>query len=394
MKEVYNELFNKIASRMSDEELLGRVLNSRKGDHIMDNNMDNNKKNTKKRGMKLIVAPLAAAIVAAGTAVGAVAVYNRNINQELNNMLVENTPNYGIEYKDTSGAVVEPEKAAPDNELYEKMNITIGAVYDELDDVRIEIPGAICDGKDMLVLYDVIFDKDLGFFDDGYQHMSLDGVSLQEGLRSGSRSSRGKWTMREGKKVYTNYCSFSGVENFKDKLMVKFDGLFANFYSPGMTEYSKRIDFDVEIPLTNDFSKVNRTLTANNAQAIDLNSWGKWEVTAAEISALTLRVDIKADGAAPEGNIFKTTLGAVFPIEVTFKDGSKLEMDDRAITGYHLDDENQTGYFYVPLNLPIDVDDVQSVQFASAVINEDGTATTVEIPAVVDRYKPSKNDQK
>ena len=60
MKEEYTGLFEKVAPRMSDEELLGAVLSGGK-----EHSMDNNKNTSKKRRIK---APMIAVIAAAVTA--------------------------------------------------------------------------------------------------------------------------------------------------------------------------------------------------------------------------------------------------------------------------------------------------------------------------------------
>ncbi len=379
MKEEYNKLFAKVVPRMSDEELLGRVLNSREGDKIMDNNMDNNKKTTKKRSLKMIVAPLAAAIVAAGTAVGAMAVYNRNLSQEYNEVLAPGASIFPQEYKNADGEeITQP----VNNELYEQMNIVVDKTF-KCDGFSIEIPGAICDGKDMLVMYNVIFDEEPKYEENENVFMAY--TPETEGVGRGfGRWNETTYSKRDGKTVLSGFIELSKIENCTDTVKVKLDSLWGSSMCEG-DEGILYFDIDLEVPLTSDITRFNKTVKVSSKPHVDLSAWGEWDMTDVEITPLSVTFNMSSDGTIPDPRVHKDASPDI-PMIITFKDGTTLDVSKQAGMTHGINSETKTTMIKRPFNFPINVDDIQSVQFASAVINMDGTAQTVEIPEINDHY--------
>lgn len=381
MKEVYNKLFNKVASRVSDDELFGRVLNSCEGEKIMDNN-----KTTKKHGMKMIIAPLAAAIVTAGTAVGAMAVYSRNLSQEYNNVLAQGASVFPQEYKNADGEAI---TLPIDNELYEQLNIVVDKVF-RCDGFTLEVPGAICDGKDMIVMYNVIFDEEPKY--DENENVYMDYTIETDGVRYGyGHYSEKTFSKRDGKTVLSGFIEFSKIENCTDTVKVKLDNLWGS--SMGQSgEGVRNVDIDLEIPLTGDITQFNKTVNVPAKPHIDLSAWGEWDMTDIEITPLSVTFNMSSNGTIPDPRVHKDA-SPDFPMIVTFKDGTTLDVSERAGMSHGIDSETKTTMIKRAFNFPINVDDVQSVQIASAVINMDGTAQTVEIPEINDHYL-EHSDQK
>lgn len=359
---------------MSDEELIGRVLNSRNEEEIMD------KKSIKKRSIKMIVVPLTAAIVTAATAVGAVAAYQRNISQEYNDVLAQGAAVFPQDYVNADGEAV---TMPVDSELYEQLNIVIDKTF-KCGGFTLEIPGAICDGKDMIVMYNVIFDEEPKYGED--ENVYMDYIPVTDGVDCGSaRFNKGMSSERDGKTVISNFFELSKIDNCTDTVTVKLNRLSGSSVCEG-DEGIYYLNIDLEIPLTGDLTRFNKTIKMNDTLHIDLGGWGEWDITDMEITPFSVKFNTKTTGAVPEGNPFKIAY-PVFPANVVFKDGSLLDLGDNAISEISIEPEDKTGAFKASFNYPINVDDVQSVQFASAVISEDGTVKIVDVPAPVDRYK-------
>lgn len=391
MKKAYSEMFEKLAPQKSDKELFGAVLNSRRGNITM----DNNKKNTKKHGIKMIVAPLAAAIVVAGTTVGAMAVYNRNLSQEYNEVLARNAEGgFAKDRTDVDGNKVNQGNVALDNGLYEQLNITLDKTF-EYEDFTLKFPGAICDGTDILVMYNITFNKHLECLDIDGQGFSVWGANgdLDLGLYDGTRARSGIFSTRDGKTVYSSFVDYTGVENCGEQLDLHFEEIRSYAGYVGMQEYRVDLDIDLEIPLTGDLTRFNKTFKAADAPHIDIGGWGEWDVDSIEITPLSVKVNTKTDGEVPERGIFKK-YWPVFPVNVMFKDGSTLELGDTALSQFWFEPEDKTCAFKANFNYPIIVDDVQSVQFSSAVVNEDGSTETVDVPEPVERYQTAGGSQK
>lgn len=359
---------------MSDEELIGRVLNSRNEEEIMDD-----KKNTKKRSIKMIVIPLTAAIVTAATTVGAVAAYQRNLSQEYNDVLAQGAAVFPQEYKNSDGEAI---TMPVDSELYEQLNIVIDKTFG-CGGFTLEVPGAICDGKDMLVMYNVIFDEEPKYKEN--ENVYIDYTPETEGVGcGGTRYNERVFSERDGKTVISNFFELTDIENCTDAIKVKLNSLWGSSMNND-DEGIRDLNIDLEIPLTGDLTRFNKTIKAIDTPHIDLGGWCEWDVTDVEITPLSVKFNTKTDGAVPEGNPFKIAFPE-FPVNVTFKDGSVLDLGSYAISNISIEAEDKTGSFKANFNYPINVDDVQSVQFAGAVISEDGTAKTVDVPEPVDRY--------
>lgn len=389
MKKEYRAMYDKLAPLKSDEELLNSVLSGRKGNIIMKNEKTSEKKATK-RISKAIAIPIAAALALSATAVGAMAVYNRSVAEDYANVLQQPEGVFEQEFKTADGEVINQNAVALNSGLYDDLNIVLDKTF-EYEDFTLYFPGAVCDGKDILVMFNMTFKKDLDCLKMDQQFFWLFGRndSLDDdGLHGGTRSNQGIMSEVDGKKVYSGYVDYSGIENCGESVTLHFERISSSSGCLGIGVYRKDIDIDLEIPLTEDFSKFNKTVEASEAQHVDLLGWGEWDVESVDISSLLIYFNVKTDGdlpSEPGGNIFKTS-SPVFPINVTMKDGSTLELGSDAIYRYNDDAETKTGWFMAVLNYPLDVDNVQSVQFASAVIDVDGTATTIEIPEVYEMY--------
>lgn len=382
---MYNAMYDKLAPLKSDEELLNSVLSSRKGNITM-----KHENKSRKLFSKAVVIPLAAALALGATAVGAVAVYNRNVAEEYANVL-QKPDGFDQDYKTADGEEVNLNAVALSNGLYDELNIEINKTF-EYEDFTLEFPGAVCDGRDILIMYNMTFKNDLDCLRAEHQNFWLWGpneTNDDDGLHGGTRANNGIMSEVDGKKVYSGYVDYSGVENCGESLNLHFEEISSSTSNRvlGIKLYNVDIDVDLDIPLTGDFSKFNKTVEADTAQHVDLLGWGEWDVESVDISSLLITFNVKTDGdlPAPDGNIFKEGM-MVFPINVTMKDGSTLDLGSKAIYRYGDDPETKTGWFMAVLNYPLDVDNVQSVQFASAVIDIDGTATTIEIPEVYSKY--------
>lgn len=382
MKKEYRAIYDKLAPLKSDEELLGAVLSSRKG------NIMKNEKQPKKRISKAIAIPIAAALALGATAVGAVAVYNHNVSEEYARVL-QQPDGFDQDYKTADGEEVNLNTVALNSGLYDALNIELNKTF-EYEDFTIEFPGAVCDGRDILIMYNMTFKKDLDCLYEDNQCFWIwgDNETIVGGeLLGGTRANNGVMSEVDGKKVYSGYIDYSGIENCGESVNVHFEKIRAAGAnrSKGIDWYQADVDIDLEIPLTGDFSKFNKTIEADTAQHVDLGIWGEWDVVGADISSLLITFNVKTDGDLPVGNIFKEGI-MVFPVNVTMKDGSTLELGSEAICRYNDDPETKTGWFMAILNYPLDVDNVQSVQFASTVIDIDGTATTIDISEAYSKY--------
>lgn len=378
MKETYNALFDKVASRMSDDELFNRVLSSREGEHIMDNNSENNKKTIKKRGIKMLAAPIAAVVATAGLTVGAFAVYERNISQEYNEVVAPGASIFPQEYKNAEG-----ESAAQpvDNQLYEQMNITIDKTF-KRDGVTLEVPGALCDGKDMIVFCNFIFDEEPSSED--VSKCFIGYTPVTEGLKHGTAHYDEGMTnsTRDGKTVFNRFIELSGLEEITaDTVKVTLDCLWGDedLWDNGIYE----LGFDIEIPLTGDFTQFTKTVDISTKSHVNLSAWGEWDMTDIELTPLSVTFNMHSDGVIPDPSIHKDA-SPDFPMVVTFKDGSTLDISAHAGMTHGIDPETKTTTIQRSFNFPIKVEDVKSVQFASAVIYMDGTTETVEIPEIND----------
>lgn len=369
LKEEYIKLFEKAAPRMSDDELLEAVLSSRNEDI-----MKNNENPPKKRVRKALLIPLVAAFAAAASAIGAVAVYSHNVNTEYAKLLDQQR--YVQEYKDKDGSDVDQNAQAVKNELYEMLNIELNKSF-ECDGFTLEFPGAICDGKGMIVFYDVVFDEESDYDPD--ERLSLFTRDHNEKLRQGGRAVKGITGKRDGKTVYSSYVSFLGIENFSESLTIKFIELDSSRGGEDL-----KFDIDLEIPLTNDLTKYNKTVEMPSAPHVELGNWGDWDLCNFEVTPLGIEFNMTTENETPDSEVLRK-FWPVFPTKITFKDGSTLDLGNDFLY-FNLDSAERTFWMKADFNYPIIVDDIESIQFASAVIDMDGGVTIVDIPEVVEKY--------
>lgn len=386
MKREYISLFEKAAPRMSDEELFNAVLNSRKGSITMKNNTQNTEHKSKKFFSKAVVIPLAAALALGATAVGAVAVYNHNVNEEYARVLQREDYGYKWqELKDNDGNVVDENVKALSNGLYDRLNIEINQTF-ECDGFTLEFPGAISDGESMIVFYNLTFNEGQEFYpNDQFGLMPKDYYFGSEKVTTDGRADNGILQVIDGKTVYNGCISLRNIETVtEDVLSINFVQLSSCVSKIGEDVSRFDLDVTVDIPLSSDLTQFNKTVDIASAPHIDIGNWGDWDVDSVKITPLTLTFNMSADHETPEPRVIKD-FWPVYPVELTFKDGSVLDLTNQ-IGGAGIDDEERTFVRQLRLDYPIDVENVATIQFASAVISMDGSATTVEIPEVVERF--------
>lgn len=380
MKREYNALFEKAAPRMSDDELFNAVLSSRKGKFTM----KNNENKSKKRFSKAVVIPLAAALALGATAVGAVAVYNRSVSEEYARVLQQDEW-ARQELVDKDGNEIDENLKAVNNGLYDRLNIELNKTF-ECDGFTIEFPGAIYDGEAMLIFYNVTFVEGQEF--DPYDQLCLEPKDYffgGEEIDGYLRGIRGEFENVDGNTVYHDCVSLDNMGTYtKDVLSINFTGLEGSRDDANYIRRSFNLDITLDIPLSADLTKYNKTVEVPSAPHIDIGTWGDWNVNEVKVTPLSLTFNMSIDHETPEPRAIKDFC-PVYPVVVTFKDGSVLDLT-KQVGGAGIDDEERTFVRQLRLDYPIDVENVATIQFASAVINMDGSATTVEIPEVVERY--------
>lgn len=374
MKEEYNKLFEKVAPRMSDEELFKSVLSGGK-EHSMSKNT------TPKKGNKkaLLITAVAAAAVAA-TTVGAATVYNRSINEDYNEILAQvDNGGWHQAYTDKDGNELDRKNEAVEKGLYEKMNIELNKSF-EYDGFTLEIPGVVSDGEELLVMYNLVFDEDPFSGDDPWykkdELIYLFGHNgTEQGVYHGGRAPKSVISIRDGKTVYSGIYDLRIIERPEDDtLKLSFERLCTSSGSKERDIYA-----EIEIPITDDLKKFNKTVDVPDEPYVELADWGNWDLVQIEAAPLGVTFTLKTDGETPTNEIFKQAL-VFIPTYVTFKDGSTLDITT-GIYGGDIDCENKTMALKWMFNYPVEVDDIQSIQFASALVNmEDGSSTTVEVP--------------
>ena len=374
MKEEYNKLFEKVAPRMSDEELFKSVLSGGK-EHSMSKNT------TPKKGNKkaLLITAVAAAAVAA-TTVGAATVYNRSINEDYNEILAQADNGYfKQEYTDKDGNELDRKNEAVEKGLYEKMNIELNKSF-EYDGFTLEIPGVVSDGEELLVMYNLVFDEDPFSGDDPWYQKDeliyLFGYNgTKQGVYHGGRAPRSTISIRDGKTVYSSIYDLIIIERPEDGVLkLSFEEL-----NTSMGSKTRYIDAKIEIPITDDLKKFNKTVDVPDEPYVELADWGNWDLVQIDAAPLGVTFTLKTDGETPTGEMFKQHLVEV-PTYVTFKDGSSLDITI-GFFSWDIKPENKTMALKWKFNYPVEVENIQSIQFASALVNmEDGSSTTVEVP--------------
>lgn len=382
MKKEYSEMFEKLAPPKSDEELFGAVLSSREGD-IMKNNNENKRK---RLISKAVIIPIAAAIAVAGTTVGAVAVYNRNINEEYARVLQRDDTGYKYqELKDKDGNVIDENVKALSNGLYDRLNIELNKTF-ECDGFTLEFPGVLCDGESMIIFYNLTFNDGQEFYpNDDFSLEPNDFYFGSEKVTYDTRADNGIINVIDGKTVYNGCISLCNIDTVtEDVLSINFTRLRNCVYKDGESLRWFDLDVTLDIPLNNDLTKYNKTVDVPSAPHIDIGNWGDWNVNSVKITPLQVTFNMSTDHETPEPRVLKD-YWPVFPMTVTFKDGSVLDIT-KQIGTLGIDDKARTFLMIDRFDYPIDVENVATIQVAGAVINIDGTATTVKIPEVYEKY--------
>ena len=357
---------------MSDEELFKSVLSGGK-EHGMSKNT------TPKKGNKkaLLITAVAAAAVAA-TTVGAATVYNRSINEDYNEILAQADNGY-YKYTDKDGNELDRKNEAVEKGLYEKMNIELNKSF-EFDGFTLEIPGVVSDGEELLVLYNLVFDEDPFSGDDPWYEKDeliylFGDNGTEQGVYHGGRSPASTISIRDGKTVYSSIYDLTIIERPEDDILkLSFERLYTSNGSKARDIYA-----EIEIPITDDLKKFNKTVDVPDEPYVELANWGNWDLAQIEAAPLGVTFILKTDGETPTSEIFKQAL-VYIPTYVTFKDGSTLDITT-GFFGWDIKPENKTMMLKMRFNYPVEVENIQSIQFASALVDmEDGSSTTVEVP--------------
>ena len=377
---------------MSDDELFKAVLSSGKG-HSMENN-----KNTspKKRRMAPIIAAVAAAAALATTA-GAVTNYYRNVNEDYNNILAQaDIGGFSQAYTDKDGNVLDQKDKAEASGMYEKLNIELNKSF-ECDGFTLEVPGAISDGEELLIMYDLIFDEDPWSGEHPWfienEELFINGVSDCDAVKWWGRLSLGAVSERDGKTVYSSFIPLYGLKNCtNDTLKITFDYLWGNH---SINENDRHFfDAELEIPISDDLAKFNKTIDVPDTPYVKLARWGNWDLTQIEVSPLGVTFNMKTDGETPDPIVCKDYRPEI-PVYVNFKDGTTLDLMQR-YSSQGIDPENKTMRIEMHFNYPVDVDEIQSIQFASALVDMNGGVTELDIPEIPmeEEWNPDLSGQK
>ena len=374
MKEEYNRFFDRVTPRMSDEELFGAVLRGGK-----EHNMENNKKaSSKKRRLAPAVATVVVAATVATTA-GAVSTYYQNVNEEYNDVLAQNAEIFPQPYTDKDGNAVDQKDKTEESGIYEKLNIEINKMF-ELEKFTLEVPGAISDGKDIYIMYNVIFDEDPWsgnnpWFEEN-EGIFLEGAIDSGGVEWGWKLGMGTISKHDGKTVYSSYFSLDGIENcVDDTVKVSFDSLWGTNMMLG-EEY--HFNAEIEIPISDDLAKFNKTIDVSDTPYVKAGNWGNWDFVQIKVTPLGVTFNLKTDGETPDPKVCKDYRPNI-PVYVNFKDDTTLNLT-RRYTSQGIDKENKTLQIQMMFNYPVDVNDIKSIQFASALVNMNGGVTTVDCP--------------
>ena len=376
MKEEYNRLFEKVAPRMSDEELFRAVLNSGK-----EHNMENNKNTSpKKRRIAPMIAAVAATAALATTA-GAVSSYYRNINEEYNDVFAQTADVFPQAYTDKDGNTLDQKETALASGMYEKLSVEINKTF-ECENFTFEVPGAVSDGEALYIMYNMVFNDDPWsganpWFTEN-ENVYLEGETDCVGVKRSGQLCEGTISKRDGKTVYSGFYPLMGLENCAaDTLKVSFNNVWGSSYMSG----DHYFDAEVEIPISDDLTKFNKTIDISDAPNVKLARWGNWDLTQVEVTPLGVTFNMETNGKTPDPSVCKFYSPEI-PIFVTFKDDTVLQLE-RPYGSSGIDAENKTLSIKILFNYPVDVDEIQLVQFASAEIDMNGGVTTVDIPEIL-----------
>lgn len=361
---------------MSDDELFKSVLSGGK-----EHNMENNKNTTpKKRKLAPMIAAAAAAAVLATTS-GAM-IFNRNVPEEYNNALALDAEVFPQDYTDKDGNAIDQKDTAYASGMYEKLNIEINKTF-VCDGFTLEVPGAISDGEEMLIFYNITFDEDPWW--DTHWLITNEKLRLQASVRSagariGGRLTDGIADRSSGKMVYSSYLCVRGIDDMRIKmLVVSFDYLWGSY--GGSDTRNRYINEEVKIRIPNDLTKFNKTVDIPDKPYVKLGSAGNWNLLQLEATPFGVSFSMETDEEMPDDDYYFVCSHRI-PIYVNFKDGSSLDATS-GLSAWKDDAVNKTLWFKTSFNYPIDVDEIQSIQFVNAQVDmENGSVMTVDAPEV------------
>lgn len=384
MKREYISLFEKAAPRMSDEELFESVLaisSSRKGSITMKNNTQKSENKSKKFFSKAVVIPLAAALALGATAVGAVAVYNRSVADEYANTLGGHASKFPQEYKDKDGNKIDFGARTLADGTYDKLNITLDKTY-EYDDFTIEFPGAIGSGDEIRVMFNIVFKgkPDLGEDDpEYYPQFCLE----NEGERTHiwwDNGAVGVYGERDGNLTYSNYIAAKRIGDNDTSVNFKASHLWST-NDKWNGNNKKDVDIDFDILITDEMRANYKTVDIANKPHVELGDWGDWNLDSVKITPFKVEFNLSTDGETPDPVVCKL-FSPKIPVYMTFTDGSVLDIARYGGGSGGIDKENKTLKIVKSLNYPIDIDSVESIQFASAGVSMDGTVSEIAIEKI------------
>lgn len=372
LKEEYNRLFERVASRMSDDKLFRAVL------EITDRKGYNMNKKNKICGKRAVIIPLVCAGVVAATSIGAAAVYSRSVSSEYKNALEAHLTYYGNSYTDSEGNRIPGSMLGLDEEVYERLSVSIDQTF-ELDDLDLHFTDMITDGRRGIVMYTVTpkgdkwsnIDKELLEEDWGL-------CWLPEGERGiGNTFQNANYS--DG--VFTGYIDITGMDASNEPVRINIDNFMCT-RSVNMVcniEESEFISYEInktfEIPVSEEYTKFNKTISVAGSPRVDLVDWLEWNLDSLTVSPLGFEAEFS-------GNTVNRNLIKLFdsnaPIIVCFKDGTTLTVKNGKRTNIP-DSLDKLGTVY-NFDYPVDVDNIESIQIADAVVNvSDGSVTRVEI---------------
>lgn len=354
MKEEYNKLFKKAASRMSDEELLRAVLDSGKAENMSDNKQ--------KRTGKAVFVPVIAAAAVAAMSMGAGAVYSRSVKDDYVNALEQDANVFPQKFEDEDGAAASLKDKTLESDVYEQLNVELEASFD-CGDFTLEFPGAMSDGNIIYVMYNVVFNEEPKL-EYGDIMLYLESESCTDDVYYLPTLSMGTFEKRGGKTVYSSYLVYSTDDELTKPLNIHLWQL----WSPSASMIYD-LNIDMEIPVGSDLKKSNKTVDVPTSPYVDLGEWGGWNLDKIKITSFGVTFEASTGGATPDPAVCKF-YRAEFPVIVTFKDGSTLRMELPQMAG--IDAGRKTFNAKYIFNYPINVEDIETVQCANAVVDMNG----------------------
>lgn len=372
LKEEYNKLFERVAPRMSDDKLFRAVL------EITDRKGYNMNKKNKIRGKRAVIIPLVCAGVVAATSVGAAAVYNRNVIEEYKNALEKNLTYWGNSYTDSEGNRIPKSMLGLDEAVYERLSVPIDQTL-ELDDLDLCFTDMITDGRRGIVMYTVT--------PKGDKWSNIDNACLEADwalywLPEGERGIGNTFqdaNYSDG--VFTGYIDITSMDVSDEPVRINIDNFMCtrSVNTVCNIEEGEFISYEInktfEIPVSEEYTKFNKTISVAGSPRVDLVDWLEWNLDSLTVSPLSFEAEFS-------GNTVNRNLIKLFeseaPIIVRFKDGTTLTMENGVRTNIP-DSLDKLGTVY-NFDYPVDVDSIESIQIADAVVNiSDGSVTRVEI---------------